>query len=397
MAHPDPIDPVLLAIGTCNRRAGIVAVVDSFKRYHPAARVFVCLVDRPTKEMPPLDIPATIFFADELSLPGGRRFLFKYDAFELCCALKPFAMSHILRQQNVNRLLYLDSDILVLNSFLDDLEPAWAKHSVLLTPHLVQLPSGMEAEFQRSLAQHGAYNGGFIAVNKSAETDRFLDCWANLLDAHCTFDPMNSIYVDQRWLDLLTASSAAVGVLRDPGLNVAYWNLHERNLTLDDGQMWRANGEVLKFFHFSGFDRNKLTTKVECNEVAALRLAREYGELLDQANDLGFRNFGYGWDFYSDGKPIKSAHRDLILSDCAEFRDFKDPFSLPSLLAWDEIEKAGALHEPVRLSQRFLEQQTNSPTLWRLRRHPVIGTVWKLWERFINPSLRSNCPPNGRL
>jgi hypothetical protein len=396
MAHQDPIDPVLLTIGTCNRRAGIVAVVNSFKRYHPAANAFVCLVDRPTKEMPPLDIPATIFFADELSLPGGRRFLFKYDAFELCCALKPFAMSHILQQHNVNRLLYLDSDILVLNSFWDDLEPAWATHSVLLTPHLVQLPSGIDPEFQRSMAQHGAYNGGFIAVEKGTETDRFLDCWANLLDAHCTFDPMNSIYVDQRWLDLLTASSAAVGVLRDPGLNVAYWNLQERKLTLDDGQMWRVNGEALKFFHFSGFDRNKLTIKAVCNDIAALRLAREYGELLDQAKDLGFSNFGYGWDLYSDGKPINSAHRDLILSDCAEFRDVKDPFSLPSLLAWDQIEKAGALHEPVRLSQRFLEQQSSFPTLRRLRRHPVIGTVWKLWERFVNPSLSSDCPPNGR-
>jgi len=397
MAHPDPIDPVLLIIGTCNRRAGIFAVVHSFKRYHPTAKAFVCLVDRPTKEMPPLDIPGTIFFADELSLPGGRRFLFKYDAFELCCALKPFAISHILQQHDINRLLYLDSDILVLNSFWDDLESAWEKHSVLLTPHLIQLPSDLEPEFQRSLAQHGAYNGGFIAVNTGAETDDFLHCWANLLNEHCTLDPMNSIYVDQRWLDLLAASSAAVGVLRDPGLNVAYWNLQERNLAINNGQMWKVNGEALKFFHFSGFDRKKLTTKAECNDLVALRLAREYGELLDQANDLGFCNFAYGWDFYSDGTPIKSAHRDLILSACAEFRDVQDPFLLPSLFSWDEIEKASALHEPVRLSQRFLAQQSSFPTLWRLRKHPVIGTVWKLWERFVNPSLSADHPSNGRF
>ncbi len=390
MSQSDPLDPVLLTIGTCNRRANVDAVVDSFKRYHPTARIFVCMVDRPTKEMPPLDIPAEIFFAEQLSLPGGRRFLFKYDAFELCCALKPFAMSHILRQHDFHRLLYLDSDILVLHSFWDYLESAWVKHSVLLTPHLVRLPSGMALEQQRSLAQHGAYNGGFVAVKKSAETDRFLDCWARLLDSHCTLDPMNSVYVDQRWLDLMAGSSADVGVLRDPGLNVAYWNLQERNLTLDEEGTWRVNGERLKFFHFSGFDRNKLTTKVECNEATALKLARVYGELLDQANDLEFHRLGYGWDLYSNGKPINAAHRDLILSECAEFRDFKDPFALPSLLAWDKIEKASALLEPVRLSQRFLEQQTGSPNVSRLRRHPLIGTVWKLWERFVNPSLGYN-------
>ena len=397
MANPDPTHPALLTIGTYNRRAGIVAVVDSFKRYHPAAKAFVCLVDRPTKEIPPLAIPATIFFADELSLPGGRRFLFKYNVFELCCALKPFAMLHILQQPTINRLLYLDSDIMVLNSFWNDLEPVWAAHSVLLTPHLVQLPSGLAPEFQRSLAQHGAYNGGFIAVKKDTETDRLLDCWANLLDAHCTFDPMNSIYVDQRWLDLLAASSAAVGVLRDPGLNVAYWNLHERKLTRDDRKMWKVNDQALKFFHFSGFDRNKLTTKVECGDANALQLAQDYGQLLDETRDGEFRNCAYGWDHYTDGSPINPAHRDLILSNCPEFRDVKDPFALSSVVGWDKIETEAKLHEPFRLSQRYLEQQATTSTLSRLRRHPVIGTVWRLWERFVNPSLSSDCPPYVRF
>src|ERR1051325_7783236 len=135
MVHPDSTHPCLLTIGTCNRRAGIMALVDSFKRCHPAATIFVCLVDRPTKEMPRLAIPATVFFADEISLPGGRRFLFKYDAFELCCALKPFAIAHVAQRYGTAKLLYLDSDILVLSSFWDDLEAAWGKHSVLLTPH----------------------------------------------------------------------------------------------------------------------------------------------------------------------------------------------------------------------------------------------------------------------
>ena len=72
--------------------------------------------------MPPLDIPDTVFFADEISLPGGRRFLFDYYAFELCCALKPFAIAHVAEQHGAAKLLYLDSDILVLSSFGDDLE-----------------------------------------------------------------------------------------------------------------------------------------------------------------------------------------------------------------------------------------------------------------------------------
>lgn len=397
MAHPDSTHPCLLTIGTCNRRAGIMALVDSFKRCHPAAKIFVCLVDRPTKEMPPLDIPETVFFADEISLPGGRRFLFKYDAFELCCALKPFAIAHVAEQHGAAKLLYLDSDILVLSSFWDDLEAAWGEHSVLLTPHLVQLPSDVPLELQRSLAQHGAYNGGFIAVNSDAESKRFLHCWSNLLARLCTFDPMNNIYVDQRWLDLLTASSDTVGVLRDPGLNVAYWNLHERRLTVDNSNSWRVDGRSLKFFHFSGFHRERLTTKAKCTDTLALRLARVYGQTLDQARDDEFRNQGYGWDCYADGRTITTPHRDLILSECLDFQDIADPFTLPELVGWDKLETLAKSNEPVRLSQKYREQDDSSPTLWRLRRHPVIGTVWKLWERFVNPSISADFPPHGRL
>src|SRR5262249_45504602 len=111
-----------------------------------------------------LRIPATIFCADELNLPGGRRFLFKYEAFELCCALKPYAIDYLMQRHEISHLVYLDADILVLTKFWEDLELAWRTHSILLTPHLTRLPTNIPTELQRSLVQHGAYNGGFKAV-----------------------------------------------------------------------------------------------------------------------------------------------------------------------------------------------------------------------------------------
>ncbi len=347
--------------------------------------------------MPPLDIPATVFYADELPLPGGRRFLFKYDAFELCCALKPFAIARVMEKQHVNRLLYLDSDILVLNPFWQDLEVAWSEHSVLLTPHVVQPPSRMPLEFQRSLAQHGAYNGGCIAIRMDEQSISFLSCWSDLVARLCLLDPMNSLYVDQRWLDLLAASSAGVGVLRDPGLNVAYWNLHERRLSIDDGGNWSVNGRPLKFFHFSGFDQERLTTKASCADPLALQLAEHYGRALEEAHDQEFRNREYGWARYADGRIIERSHRDLILSECADLADIADPFALPDVIGWKKLEDLARSNEPVRISERYHEREHSAPTLRRLRRHPVIGTVWKLWERFVNPSLSADDPAHGRF
>lgn len=390
----DHCRPALLTIGTCSYQARIALVAESFLRHHPAGEIFICLVDRPAHGVP-LAIPGTIFFAEELDLPGGRRFLFKYEAFELCCALKPYAINYVMQRYAISHLAYLDADILVMKDFWKDLELAWTTHSILLTPHLTRLPSNTSAEFQRSLVQHGAYNGGFIALKGGNETNQFLDCWANLLADGCTFDPMNNTYVDQRWLDLLVPSCESVGVLRDSGLNVAYWNLHERKLTVDSQGEWAVNDQPVKFFHFSGFDRTCLTTKVKCLDAVAIVLARYYGDLLEQAGDEKFSAQPYGWDYYVDGTPILLAHRDLILARLPEFADVTDPFDLPQIPdKWQAVEQLASILSPVRLAQRYHNPAKAEDLLQRLHRHPVVGLVWKLWSRFVNQSLRHYSPPH---
>ncbi len=44
-----------------------------------------------------------------------------------------------------------------------------------------------------------------------------------------------------------------VHVEKGAGYNAAVWNLPNRNISFDGGR-WRCNGEILHFFHFSGFD-----------------------------------------------------------------------------------------------------------------------------------------------
>jgi len=388
--------PTLLTIGSCNHRAGITVLGESFLNHHPAGKIFVCLVDRPENgESPQLRIPATIFCADELNLPGGRRFLFKYEAFELCCALKPYAIDYLMQRHEISHLVYLDADILVLTKFWEDLELAWRTHSILLTPHLTRLPTNIPTELQRSLVQHGAYNGGFIAVEEGNPTQQFLRCWANLLADGCTFDPMNNTYVDQRWLDLLVPACESVAVLRDLGLNVAYWNLHERELKFNDKGAWTVNHQPLKFFHFSGFDRTCLTTKVKCLNTTALALSSYYGDLLEEAGEEKLRHQAYGWDYYVDGTPILIEHRDLILANHPALADVTDPFALPQISAkWQELERLASAVSPVRLTHRYRDPGKAEDLLQRLYRHPVIGVVWKLWARSVNRSLRHHSASN---
>ena len=65
--------------------------------------------------------------------------------------------------------------------------------------------------------------------------------------------PERGYFVDQRWMDLAPGLIPSLFVLRDPGYNVAYWNLSSRDVRRT-GDGYTVNGRPLRFFHFSGYD-----------------------------------------------------------------------------------------------------------------------------------------------
>ena len=63
------------------------------------------------------------------------------------------------------------------------------------------------------------------------------------------------MFTDQRWVDFVP-SFFEHHILKDPAYNVAYWNLHARDLTWD-GSRYMVDGAPMRFFHFSGFEFEK--------------------------------------------------------------------------------------------------------------------------------------------
>ena len=57
-----------------------------------------------------------------------------------------------------------------------------------------------------------------------------LDWWGVRLERDCIVDPERGFFVDQRWIDLVPGMADDFYVLRDPGFNVAYWNLPTRTV-----------------------------------------------------------------------------------------------------------------------------------------------------------------------
>ena len=177
-----------------------------------------------------------------------------YDGFELSCAVKPWLLSHLLAT-GADAAIYFDSDIFVCDS-LSEVAGHAVESGLVLTAHTLEPPpaDGLfpdEDIFLRS----GQYNGGFVAVGRDG-TD-FLAWWRDRLRRDClAWGPTEpQRFVDQRWLDL-AVNYFPCRVLRDRGVNVAYWNLATRALTAADGD-YRVDGEPLRFFHFSGFDPSR--------------------------------------------------------------------------------------------------------------------------------------------
>src|SRR6185295_17596714 len=124
---------------------------------------------------------------------------------------------------------------------------------IVLTPHLTgRLDDGRNPS-ELAILQSGSYNLGFIALNRSEETRRFVEWWQSKLLRDCVVDIPRGLFTDQKWIDLVPGMYGGVAVERDPGWNVAYWNLNHRTVTRAADGSFHVDGRPLLFFHFSGF------------------------------------------------------------------------------------------------------------------------------------------------
>lgn len=188
----------------------------------------------------------------ELAIPALERMTRTYDRKQLSASLKPVLLRHLL-QKGWDAVIFLDADILVTDC-LDSVFAEVEGHALTLTPHVLN-PSEVRLipNFDKILLQVGMFNAGFIGVTSRPESTRFLAWWANKLSNQCLNDTPRGLHYDQRWLDHAVGFVGDLNILRDPGVNAAYWNLIGRTTRSDGGRYWVGDSR-LKCLHFSGFD-----------------------------------------------------------------------------------------------------------------------------------------------
>jgi hypothetical protein len=249
----------------------------------------------------------------------------------------------------------------VFDSLAPECELA-AEHGIVLTPHLTAPFSRWDGlvPTEDIVLAAGVYNLGFIGVGAGAR--HFLDWWAQCLSRECTIDVANCRFVDQRWIDLVPGYFGAQ-IVRDPGLNVAWWNLPTRTLARK-GNGYSVNGSPLRFMHFSGYDpgapaqlskHQGPTPRVVLDQRPDLtELYRDYRDQLMEAGFAEVSRQTYGYGTLPSGAPIDREMREVYRA---------------ALIGW-EREGSGTAEPPCP----FVEGEESAFTAWV---HVMLGRQLK--------------------
>jgi hypothetical protein len=294
------------------------ALVCTLRRHHPDAHVAVLVLDGASSA--PVDGVEYLTPVDVgLSHEDFAQMTVIYDVTELATAVKPWLLAYLLDSEEV--VTYLDPDGEVFAP-LHALPAAAAGSGLALVPHITRpIPRDGLFPDEELILGCGTFNLGVVAVSRAGRD--FLAWWQERLRWDCLDEPLRGHFVDQRWVDIAVRlfPSTTVG---DPGIDVAYWNLHERTVERQ-GDQWMVNGVPLRYFHYSGYspaEPDRLSRyegrpwRTSLAAEPALRaLFDEYGRHLvtHRSNDV---DAAYGYSVI-DGvvltREIRRGYRDELL------------------------------------------------------------------------------------
>lgn len=305
---------------------------DSFREHHAGVPFYTLLADEPDGPYDAAREPFDTVRLDDLAIDDPMGFRFQYNELELSYASTPYLVDHLL-EKGYEGVVFLKQETLVLGVLEPEFE-LLGRHSVLLTPHLLEPPDGERAiETELNVLRAGVYNGGFIAFNGSEEARRVLAWWKRKTRRNCFRAVEEGLHFEQRWLDFVPSLAPSCHILRDPGMNVGHWNLPERRVRAGGGVVTAA-GVPCRVFRFSGyqFDAPHMVTRynphmtVESTGEAA-GVVRMYQAMLEEAGHRQCQQRSYAYEAFDNGALISDQARRTYHDLGEEARRFGNPFA----------------------------------------------------------------------
>jgi hypothetical protein len=339
-------------------RARVMA--QTVKAAHPDWSVWALLVDTPPPELNTAEALAPfdrVVRADELDIPRFHGWMFKHDLVEACTAVKGTMFRALLEagcaQGGADKIIYLDPDIAVFHP-LTDIERRLDGASIVLTPHQLAPNATSSAVRDNELTslRYGIYNLGFCAVRNDTHGRAFAQWWAEMTYQACYDDPANGIFTDQKYCDIVPALFDGVHIERDPGCNVASWNLSRRRLHFTAQGALMVNDAPLKFYHFTkiGGVGDLMTDLYAGDNVAVYEVVNWYKRAVRRNSIPVADACPWRYGKFDNNEEVPRALRLLWrarpdLAACHE-----DPFRTEgdSFYAWARREHPQLLHSPAK-------------------------------------------------
>ena len=313
-------------------------LISTVKKFHPDWTFHLLISDHIAEgnklieeidlEQEPFD---RIIWIDELDIYNLYGWIFKHAIVETCTAVKGVFLQQLV-SEGAEKIMYLDPDIAVFNS-LDPLVDLLDDNAILLTPHLLDYPDDHQAISDNEIMgvmRHGIFNLGFFAINLSKpDGQRFAKWWGNRLLNYCYADYNRGLFTDQKWCDLVPAYFEDYKIVRDPGYNVASWNIDKRYVSKSENGQMQIDGKYpLRFFHFTGYDSgagDSMTQRYSEGNQIIDEIWAWYGRKLQENEQNIYGSCKSFYNFYDNGVEITKDARHIY----RQRKDLQEAFPNP--------------------------------------------------------------------
>jgi len=310
-------------------RARVLA--SSLRRQHPDWVIWAVITDKEPEGFV-FDLEAEdfdhILTPEDLFVEITDQWLFGHDVVEACTGVKGRALQYIMAHPTAEKVLYFDPDTVVFNPMTPVID-LLDNFSIILTPHQLDPDIERRGIMDNEIASlnYGVFNLGFVAVNNDAEARRFAAWWADRLFDWCHDRLDIGVFVDQKWCNLVPCFFDNVKILRDPGYNVASWNLSQREMRFDETGTALINGHPLRFFHFTklGVVGDTMTRRYAQDNTEIYELWWWYKNAVMVATDAGIPVQYWHYGSFDNGVAIPKPVRELY----RERGDLRKAFSKP--------------------------------------------------------------------
>lgn len=304
-----------------NYLAQALTLRESFLKHNPSLNFFIFLADK----IDGVEDVDGVVALDKSWIPDWVNMAFKYDVIEFNTSIKPFCFGKLFKE-GYEKVIYLDPDIYVTRP-LDYIYECLNNKSVVLTPHYCDIEEHFDgAVSEETFNKVGIYNLGFCALKNDKVGQEIAKWWQNRLQYKCYTQSSEGLFVDQKWMDYIPGFFPdATCVSSHHGMNVAIWNLHERELFIDEKQGYmirrKKTGDEfpLLFFHFSGFDPfettiiNRRHPQFNVTTYPSFKpIIEEYRERVYANGYDRFSKMTYGFNHYFDGSVITPLQRRMF-------------------------------------------------------------------------------------